>query len=239
MKSFKGDGFTIIETMLFLGISGLLIMGVLVGTGVSINIQRYRDSVVSLQSVLQQQFNSVSNPINTRNNSWSCSSGGPVESGGQFIGQSDCVILGKLIRSSDGKKLTINDVIGYSNDGTAVNDIDILKQYKPKVFDSSIETYDIDWGSTLNPVKSNNPMNFSIFIVKSPLSGAVRTFINDNKSIFDSEIESIINESNLEKDLKICLNSNGFFNGNKMAVTINANASSASSVETLGDNSGC
>jgi len=54
-----------------------------------------------------------------------------------------------------------------------------------------------------------------------------------------AKFESIINESNLEKDLKICLNSNGFFNGNKMAVTINANASSASSVETLGDNSGC
>jgi len=239
MKSFKGDGFTIIETMLFLGISGLLIMGVLVGTGVSINIQRYRDSVVSLQSVLQQQFNDVANPMNSRDSSWSCDSGGPAESGDQPIGQSDCVLLGKLIRSSNGKEIIINNVIGYSNDDTASNDIDILKEYSPIVFKSGVENYDIDWGSTLNPVQSNNPISFSIFIAKSPLSGALRTFIDNSHSISDSEIKSMISENNLNNSLKICVNPNGFFNGNKMAVTINANASNANSVETLGDNSGC
>jgi len=67
-------------------------MGVLVGTGVSINIQDIGIASFLCSQFLQQQFNSVSNPINTRNNSWSCGSGGPVESGGQFIGQSDCVI---------------------------------------------------------------------------------------------------------------------------------------------------
>src|SRR5665811_997144 len=96
MKLSNQAGFTIIETMLFLGITALLIMGLLVGIGTSINIQRYRDSVSSLQSVLQQQFSEVSN---VSNDSLSNACYGD-NSTNNPRGQSNCVILGRLITTT-------------------------------------------------------------------------------------------------------------------------------------------
>jgi len=97
MKPLYRDGFTIIETMLFLGITGLLIVGILAGTGNSISIQRYRDSVTSLQSMLQMQYSNVEN---VSNNSVAAKSCGAKTSP---RGQSDCVILGRFISTTDGK----------------------------------------------------------------------------------------------------------------------------------------
>ena len=49
----KSNKFIKLGTLLF---SVMLIIGVLAGAGTSINAQRYRDSVTSLQSTLQQQY---------------------------------------------------------------------------------------------------------------------------------------------------------------------------------------
>ena len=56
MAAKTNNGFTVIETMLFLGVAGALTMGVLVGSGASINQQRYRDSVNSLKSPIGTKF---------------------------------------------------------------------------------------------------------------------------------------------------------------------------------------
>ncbi|MEP6710564.1 MAG: prepilin-type N-terminal cleavage/methylation domain-containing protein, partial [Candidatus Saccharibacteria bacterium] len=57
MDTQRHPGFTIIEVMLFLAISGALAVGILIGSNVAITSQRYRDSLNSLQSLLQQQYN--------------------------------------------------------------------------------------------------------------------------------------------------------------------------------------
>jgi len=59
-------GFTVIEVMLFLAVTGLLAVGILVGSGVAIGQQRYRDSVNTLKSYIQQQYSEVTSVINNR-----------------------------------------------------------------------------------------------------------------------------------------------------------------------------
>ena len=55
-------GFTIIEIMIFLAITGLLVVGVLVGTGSTIARQRYNDAVESFAEFLRRQYSFVINP---------------------------------------------------------------------------------------------------------------------------------------------------------------------------------
>lgn len=55
-------GFTIIEVMIFLAISGLLVIGLLAGTSASISRQRYNDSVQDIADFLRAEYSSVINP---------------------------------------------------------------------------------------------------------------------------------------------------------------------------------
>lgn len=246
MKALNKAGFTIIETMLFLGITGLLAMGVLAGTGTALNTQRYRDSVSSLKSILQQQYSDVANVNNNLSNNWTCDSSGlsevSVSGASTPLGRSDCVILGRFITTSNGSDLSIKDVIGYigSESVSGLNDIDALKEYtKAKVSTLETEIYSIEWGSSVVPQKSNIGMNFSILILRSPASGTIRTFIDSENVINSDDINNLINSTALNKSITMCVDSNGLFTGYIMAVRINANATGATGVETLGEDNGC
>jgi type II secretory pathway pseudopilin PulG len=247
MKTKDKAGFTIIETMLFLGITGLLVAGMLIGTGSSVNIQRYHDSVTSLQSFFEQQFSNVNNVDNDRSNNWTCDSNATVTeqtSGGTYKGQSDCVILGRFIRTTDdGNKLSVKDVIGYipATLVSASNDIEALQQYKIKVSPVSDDTYLLGWGALLVKPQpySNDAAQFSILILRSPSSGVIRTFINSSQAISDYNVATLINQSALTQSAKMCVNSNGLFTGARSAVVVMPNATQASGVETQGENSGC
>lgn len=246
MKLSNDAGFTIIETMLFLGITGLLVMGVLVGTGTSINIQRYRDSVSSLQSVLQQQFSDVSNVNNDRTSDWACSGTAiPVQTpvgGGIARGQSDCVILGRYISTSDSHILTIKSVVGYipSSSSVGLNDVDALALYKVHISPVTTETYEVEWGSSIVKPGGDVGMIFSILVLRSPSSGIIRTFNSIDKVVADNDIASLVNQTALQTSAKMCVNSNGLFTTARTAVEVTANATSASGVEVLGEaTSGC
>jgi type II secretory pathway pseudopilin PulG len=240
MKPVKTNGFTIVETMLFLGITGLLIMGILVGTGTSINIQRYRDSVSSLQSFLQQQYSNVANVSNDVMTN-KCNPDGSDST----RGQSDCVILGKyiVVDSADNTKLNVKNVLGTSCKTSSSNDIVTLQDCKIVISLDNAETYEMEWGSSAVKKADHNPMVLSMLILRSPSSGMIRTFVSGSPSaITDNNIQSILSEENpsaLQNDAKICVDSNGLFTGNMIAVQIDSNSTSASGVETLGDNSGC
>ncbi|MCL2038717.1 prepilin-type N-terminal cleavage/methylation domain-containing protein [Candidatus Saccharibacteria bacterium] len=55
-------GFTIIEVLMFLAITGLLLTGMLVGTGANLARERYNDGVRTVEEFLAQQFMLVQNP---------------------------------------------------------------------------------------------------------------------------------------------------------------------------------
>ncbi len=232
----KTAGFTIIETMLFLGITALLIMGVLVGAGTSINVQRYRDSVSSLQSILQNQFSEVSNVSNDTQADPAC--------GGALRGQSDCVILGRFVTSIDSKTLSIKSIVGTipAIPVASTNDVDVLKSYNIQVSAANSENYELEWGSSITSQAPSKSIVFSMLVLRSPASGSIRTFVSDNTTtpVLDGDIGSLVKDTNLARSVTMCVDSNGLFTGGKASVIVTANATSPSGIETLGEGtSGC
>ena len=73
MKKGRVQGFTIIEVMLFLALTGLMLVGALVGLGANIARQRYKDSVQDVVLMIRNQYDYVTRvQINQRQGSDMC-----------------------------------------------------------------------------------------------------------------------------------------------------------------------
>ncbi len=242
----KSNGFTIIETMFFLAITGLLAMAVLVGASGSINGQRYRDSITSLQSFLQDQYSEVSNVLNSRDKNWKCNSGTIVAStSGIARGQTECVMLGRLIVSDGTKTLKVSQVVGAipNPDLTAtLTDIEVLgtaKGYGTYISNIEQQSYTLEWGSAIMDSTGHDfTAGFSILIVRSPITGNIRTFIDKTASIVsNSQLQTRLASGVLSPstNIKLCVDPTGLFKGVPNAIQIMGGAASASGVESLGD----
>ncbi len=241
-------GFTIIETMLFLAITGVLAVGILASSSLMIATQRYKDSVTSFQAELQQQYERTFNVVNGRGNDFKCNSDTSVTetnpSPGQPRGQSECVIIGRYIKVDHGENITTANLIGYATDlPTGVvsdNDLEDLQRYTisaPNVAANDATTTQLNWGATLYNAVDNTSVSFTMLIMRSPLSGTVRTFIyngDDNPT----PLKDMVTEAN-QVEKKVCLNPGSVIASARMAVVIRQYAASASGIETLGEGNGC
>ena len=73
IKEGRVQGFTIIEVMLFLALTGLMLVGALVGLGTNLARQRYKDSVQDVVTMIRNQYDYVTRvQINTRTGSDMC-----------------------------------------------------------------------------------------------------------------------------------------------------------------------
>lgn len=230
----KHAGFTIIEVMLFLGVTGLLAIGILVGSGIAIGQQRYRDSVNSLKSFLQEQYNETTNVTNARNSTWTCNSSGAVTEGasGEPRGTSDCVLLGRYVTVNElGTQLTASNVVGYrSTDApSAGSDIKELQDnYQLGISSIDQEQVDVSWGAQIVKQKTTVPMPLSMLIIRSPLSGSIMTFVVDGVKTNPKEL---IDLANLQQRHDLCVNADaGTFVGRRMEVRIDSYASNQGAI---------
>jgi hypothetical protein len=230
-------GFTIIETMLFLAVTGLLAVGILVGSGVSIGQQRYRDSVNSLKSYIQSQYSEVTNVVNGRASTWTCNSAAnvsPVDvTVGQSRGTSDCVILGRYITvDAAGTTLATSNVVGYPQPGASQASSDIAElttNYKLGLSPVDPSTTQVSWGAQIVKPKTTTPMPLAMLIMRSPLSGSVLTFIKQGTP---ADLASMITVGNMSQTQDICVNADaGAFVGGRMEVQVAAFAASQSAVQ--------
>lgn len=109
MGKYKNSGFTIIEVMLFLGITGILVASILVGASANINSQRYRDSVEQLRNVIQGQYDRAYSLTNdnadTSGNINPCNADSSMR---KHRGTSTCYYVGRMI------EITFDDTKGTS-----------------------------------------------------------------------------------------------------------------------------
>lgn len=240
-------GFTIIETILFLGISGALAAAILAGSSIAISQQRYRDAGTTLQAFFQRQYTDVSNVVNDRDSTWTCDNDATIqeqESGGSIAGASECVIMGKLIQFADnGQTVVSSDVIGRQYAFEPVtNDIDAFGQYKLSWTSVGQDRKTVDWGASLaRPASEGGSVEtLSLLVLRSPFSGVMRTFSPVGYSPSDAQHvipPSVVSGFNTKQTL--CLNSPDFTIFQRLAVVIQPRATSPSSIELFGEGSGC
>lgn len=209
MKADSARGFTIIEVVLYLTITGAVFAALMIGVNTSVTQQRYIDSVRSYKALVQNQFAEVVSPRNEDVDNKICSTraDGTIDDGDRSTsprGTSECVILGRVIQVTDeGRVIKTSSVTGhYPGDSVEGNESDILKSYKPKVAEFDQQETEIDWGSSLHDrlrmSASGSASNAVIVILRSPVSGLIRIFTSLN-SINSNDLEQIITAINFSK----------------------------------------
>ena len=251
MKTLK-QGYSLIEVMLFLALSGLVLMGIIIGTANAVDRQRYNDSVQNFAEFLRSVYSDVSNPA------------GPKD------GRSSYSIYGKLIafgeqydteyQENKEEKIYVYDVIGRINErgftGSVLQVLESLglNTYVSSPDDATIKTYvSTPQSYTLNweaKVKDTNKNQFvgSILIVRSPSSGTVYTFssterpminqiLGENPSTNTNPLSSLSTKFSPSNQLDFCIVPEGYSVSTHRDVRIASNAHDASSVELIPENS--
>ncbi|NLA42978.1 type II secretion system protein [Candidatus Saccharibacteria bacterium] len=202
----KQSGFTIIEVMLFLGITGALIAGLMIAASSNINSQRYRDTVEQLRSFIQGQYDKVYSLTNDNTSEADGSENPCVASSGavsyKHRGTTDCLYVGRLIEVlSDATKGTsslrvspliarpvsgnIPSLFGGSDTGAAgatggenTNPVEGYDVFRYNQNQRLIENWQLDWDLGLVSAGSeNNLQRLSVLIVRSPVNGAISTHV--------------------------------------------------------------
>lgn len=253
----RRSGFTLIEVSLFLAITGLLFVGIAIGTQNSIFQQRFNDSVQGFAEFLRSEYSEVTN----------------VRNDGE--GRSDQAIYGKLITFGEGYDLagqeidpgsavfSYNVVGGADADGVGPSDglltslavgleaNVVVKDeggiYKPAGF---AEDYKPRWSSAIQKVGSADNFVGAILIVRHPDSGTIFTFVKDDGTIQVNETIKSGSEDSLKNLLgtyltngsfeleavDFCVNPNGIDQGGlRRDVRLVKNARNGSGVEVIGD----
>lgn len=229
MITAKERGFTVIELMLFLGVSGALLAALMFGVNASVNQQRYKESVVSLSALLQKQYTEVSNTRNSGTDDWACTANGELQqdsSAAIFRGTSPCVLLGKAVQIEKGERVIVRRVVGCEpsrvraagdaegavnvcgnaeiQNGESANDLDALKSYKPKLTDFDLLEETVEWDSRLtDATEKHEPLTAHFLILRSPASGLIRVFTTSGE--LPTDLRTVMNADSAKSKLRMCV----------------------------------
>lgn len=250
MGTQKTRGFTIIETMLFLAISGVLIVSMVAGVGVTIQIQRYRDAVETFKSQLQDQYSELASVKNERDNTWTCDNlAQTVENGNEVRGQSRCVLLGRYMTIVS-STVTIYSVVGYpaTNQSTIGNDIAKLRaNYTLNISTVTKEESTLEWGAQIawpsqgtEAQSPTTPRSIALLFIRSPDSGQIYTFSSDAVPVAptpDSLRAMLVAGETIPGQVArtLCIDSGGALTAGDSSIFIYPYANGPSSIETRSD----
>lgn len=203
MGSKFSSGFTIIELMLFLAITGLLIAGILVSAATSLDDQHYRDGVESTRNQISAQFAKVYSLTNgdMAGDSENIDPCQVLEGNDSAIvqrGASNCLYVGRLIQITPGENsstLRVSPVVAkptaanpsriYSNQqtagGYANESVNTLTQrYRIARYDANpelITNKELEWGlAAVVPGTVRDQAEVAILVLRSPIDGTVQTY---------------------------------------------------------------
>lgn len=234
----RENGFTIIETTLVLAITGLIVAVILAGIGNSLSHQRYTDAVSQALDFFRGQYATTASVVNDRPATQDCTiSGITTPPTGKIAGASDCLLLGKLLRSSDGETITAYQVIATvdPSDTTGAADMSdvALLQAAQLRQGNLVNSYNLEWGTRLLSPGSANPAKFSLLVVRTPVTGAIRTY---SATTDTASIASLLATSPASQaDLRLCIDQTGFFGlgVQSMGIAVSKDATNTTGVQTI------
>lgn len=239
VRTSYSSGFTVIEVMLFLAVSGLMILGMFVGISGSINRQRYDDAVFSFQDYMQGQFNLVDNVRNNRDLNYTCEPGliaedsTPDEARGT---SEDCTIVGRLVTTTNGRDFISEPVFSTSGTiDTSGDDAVLLDSMQltlgPSDATNDHDDYTLAWSTKVytdsaNPGTSNSAQ---LLIVRMPTSSIVRTYLRTNTT---QPLDEFWGASS-DDEIALCVAPDGLVQSNPIGVRLMKNATNANSVQRI------
>lgn len=198
-------GFTIIEVMLVLAITGLMLVGVIAGTYSSIATQRYNDSVRSFSEFLRQVFAEVISPQSLgEGNSDHEAVYGKVAVFGINAGTgnaTDAVYTATLVGGTHPPRNESKFIaeLGY------VDNTDPRKSVAAHLFcgegaqASTLDEYIPMWEAKINDT-SNRTLRGTLIIARSPSSGTVHTAFTS--TVYDIKGDCKNASNSLQQDLQ-------------------------------------
>lgn len=190
-------GFTIIEVMLFLSITGLLLIGAFLASGSAVGQIRFTDGVRGLESFMKRQYEEVLSGVNSRPNNIRCS-GSATSSGTSSPGTSNCYLLGKAIVFTAGSSEARTFYV-VGSEPTIVDPDDSLdeslKSYAPATVTTESEAFSIPWDVYFRAGKRQDSQAINaIAFLRSPISSQVGVYLfNTSASITNPEpLSSVI-----------------------------------------------
>ncbi len=232
-------GFTIVEVVLFLAISGALAIALLVATTSAIQQQQYRDSVQSFAGFLRSQYERVVSVENDRQPGDDCPISGSISRAGR--GQSDCVIVGRYVATApdgaidvDGSEYVAYPV--YAREGSSGWEYGLGQ---------ADTTYSVSWSTkTKLPGQDSLKAYLAIIIYRHPENGNITVRSNPGRYSADTInhfINGRDNSGNAYDDpltqlgqREICIYDDGWMLGRRQSVFIAARSGSADAIRVGG-----
>ena len=251
-------GFTIIEVVIFLAITGIIFMAIVAGTRNVMSRQRYNDTTQNFAEFLRGVYSKLTS----------------IENHGD--GRSDKAIYGKLItfgealnfagEANNDNEIFVYDIIGdAASSGGGGNDVldtlialnaDVVKVVGTNNIDYAgiKESYLPKWMARVEKTDSHDLYRGSVIIVRSATSGTIYTFTLDevievNSAVRNNTPRSLLmgtgdpTNPNGPKKIKkftsgnvdFCIQSDDgrIYNGLRRDIRIIANARNSSGVEVM------
>ena len=203
----KQGGFTILEVTLFLAISALVAAALLAGLTAMVNQQQWRDSLNSMRTLIQNEYQNVRSGINDRSGGFTCGTTGNVVTDTTTTpGTAQCVLVGRVIQFAS-NSYTVSDVVAMvpvspNDPAKASNDVVALNN-SALVINNTTQPQPIPWQNTFSqgvlfssigdltapaPTATASSIN-TIAILHSPISSSIMVFgLNGTSQLQQSTI---------------------------------------------------
>jgi len=244
-------GFTIIEVMLFLAITGLMMIGIFAASKNSINNQRYSTAVTSFQSYFQDQYSAVQNVRNDRPADITCTSGA-VSIGGAAtgVGTGQCSIIGRMIVANSAKELASYPIyatrdVSKLSDSCENGTTNILSSgcANAVVNTNSSESdadsmYQLAWDTSMQAVAPGSAAisTLTLAIYRSPANGQLAMQWSHKSTTNMTQFLANLASGSV----KICVNRSGWTTVPTMGIMIDASTiGSSNAVSRIAGGDGC